>query len=199
MTTAEKRGAIEMWKSGEFTLVQIAEKYKRTVRTLTRIFKAHGVKRGSSSAALNARVADQLAAKSAEEALLIGTRIRETRDSGYKILSAIEKLAAHEISEARRLGQPLATTYGAQRALKVAAETIMLTWRGRAEILGIANLIPDSDELPELRITELTNEEIRQMTDQASISELDSDLEEIDASILKSAAAASATPPKAST
>lgn len=182
LTPKERAEAIALWESGSVTLEQLAKKYGKTVGTFAKLFAKAGVKRGSKAEAMEKKVAAELEKTATAEARIIADRIRETKNNAYRLASGIEKLIAFEINEAQKDKVHISTRKENVKTLKVMADTIAQTWNIRAAILNLDKEDNDDHDLPELRISELTVEQIKKMVAQDSInSALDNELDALDA------------------
>ncbi len=164
---------ISMWKSGQFTLEQIAARVGTHKTTVVRIIKVSGAKKGETAEIILAKAKEKLEIEQQSEVEAQIKRIKETRNSAYKMLDAFEKLVAVEITTARNSKQEIGTRINNFKTLHIGADIILKSWRGRAEILGIADQKPDDMDIPDLNITEMTNEQIREM--QRKQAEFDND------------------------
>lgn len=163
LTAKEKAAAIALWEQGVATLEDLATKFKKNPDTFAKMFRKLGVKKGSKAEALREKVEERLAKEIVDEAAIIANRVRESRDETYKVLSALNKLVTQEVANAVKEKRSVSTTINAQKALNIAADTVLKTWRGRAEVLGIADGEAHGDDLPDLKITELSQDQIRKM------------------------------------
>jgi hypothetical protein len=174
---------ILMWKSGQFTLDQIATRVGAHRNTIVRLIKVAGVKKGQDSAAILAKAKERLEQEQQSEAEEVAKRIKETRNSAYKLLDVVDKMIAIEITEARKEKAHIGTRINNMKALNIASDTVLKNWRGRAEILGIADKAPDDADLPSLEITEMTNEQIREMQQRQAAFDEDSLLTQLEDAI----------------
>jgi transposase-like protein len=170
MTTSARAEAIALWKSGEMTVDQLAKKFKKNRTTLFKLFKDEGAVKGADAAITKARVETAVAAAIVDDATVIATRIRETKDEHYKMASGISKLTWQIIVAAKSENRPYGSVGGDLRALKTAAETLRITREERYAVLGI-NENDDSDEkdIPVLQVQELTAEDIYAMNRQRAL------------------------------
>lgn len=164
LTASQKAQAIELWRSGEVTLDDLARKFKKNRDTFSNLFKREGVEKGSAKKELERRVQEKVQEDLANDAVVLANRIRETKEEHYKMAAGIAKLVWFTITKARQDNKPIASVGYDLKALKVAAETLRITREDRYAVLGIS---PDDDgeekPLPDLVVQELTAEDIRKM------------------------------------
>jgi hypothetical protein len=163
MTERQRREACELFARGERTLEQLAKKYGVTVSAIQKLFSKRGIKKGMKIEETAAKVAQALDRKTVDEVNETVERTKKTREDTYKLASAIASLVGQTIHKAREDGRSMSTTTGEMRALRFAAETVKLTGEIRFNALGIDPLENgDIADLPELRVSELTAEDIAQ-------------------------------------
>lgn len=180
-TTAKKRNltlkqwaeAEALWESGTVIYEDLVKKFGCSISTFERHFKKNGIVKGAKAAAAKKKVEERLAAAAADEATLIAARIRETKESHYKMASGLAQLAFNEILQAKKDSNPVSVALNNLKALDAAMTVIKKAGEERYKVLGLDR--PDAvdpDELPELLITELTAEQIQELRDRDH-SELD--------------------------
>ena len=180
-TTVKKRNltlkqwaeAEALWESGTVIYEDLVKKFGCSISTFERHFKKNGIVKGAKAAAAKKKVEERLAAAAVDEATLIAARIRETKESHYKMASGLAQLAFNEILQAKKDLLPVATALNNLKALDAAMTVIKKAGEERYKVLGLDR--PDAvdpDELPELLITELTAEQIKELRDR-DLTELD--------------------------
>ena len=176
-----------MWASGAYTMDQICKEIGAHRNTLARIFKLRKVKKGDNAAAIAVKAQENLERQRISEADQTTQRINETKNNAYRLLSVIERLTASEITTAKANGFPMASIGPAVKALRGAAETILVTWRGRAEILGIDKEMLNEADLPSLMISEMTNEQIREVQRKQNENDIENEIALVEESLLNDA------------
>lgn len=141
-----------------YTVLAISQKFNVSVRTINRYLAIHGAKKG--------RIKDELIAKARDELSSLITSNTTIRDEAAKLI--IDDIAhsnhlraiiieASEHLKATTLQEAVLVMRGAaaySTAFKNSSDTLRHS-------LGVDKVIDDTDELPELIITELTNEQIK--------------------------------------
>lgn len=184
-TTAKKRNltlkqwaeAEALWESGTVIYDDLVKKFGCSISTFERHFKKKGIVKGAKAAATKKKVEERLAAAAVDEAALVAARIRETKETHYKMASGLAQLAFNEILQAKKDGKPVAVALNNLKAIDAAMNVVRKAREDRYAVLGLDR--PDAvdpDELPELLITELTAEQIQELRDRDH-SELDDVLE----------------------
>lgn len=167
MTPAEWAEACRLWERGLATLEELEAKYGIRGDTLSKKFKKAGVEKGAKADEHAQEVADRVAEETADQAAaeLIEhqKRVRDTRDTYYKLHDFLTKLQVKKIQDATRNGVPLDSIGAELKALKIASETLEINRRAKWEILGLDKEQIDSDDLPELVVEEISDEDAREM------------------------------------
>ena len=160
-TTKQITGMLILREAG-YTVLAISQVTGFSVRTVYRHLNSHGIKKGSIKIELidNAR-AEMLASVSSDSAIreqaakLICDDLAHSNHVRNIIIEASEHLKATNVTEAA-LVMRAAAAYST--VIKNTSDTIRHS-------LGIDKIVDDNvDDLPELVVTELTNEQIREMT-----------------------------------
>lgn len=155
-----------LWESGEVRYEDLVAKFGASISTFERHFKKKGVVKGSKAAVTKKRVEEQLAKASVDEATVTAARIKETKEHHYNMAAGLAKLAWNEVLEARKAAAPIATRINNLKAIDAAMSVIKKAREERFSVLGLDR--PDAvdpDELPELIISELTDEQIKELRD----------------------------------
>lgn len=162
LNSVEKAEAIAMWRSGQYTIDEIAAKLGRSRLVFLRLFKAEGVKKGENSEAYTKKVEEAVEKATLSDAEEIATRIRETKEDHYKMAQGLSKLVWHIIANCRREGHSFSTISSDMKALRYASAILKATREDRYAVLGLNEKESDEDKSPEdLTIREITFEEIQ--------------------------------------
>ncbi|MPQ56292.1 DNA-binding protein [Duganella sp. FT27W] len=166
LTPKQWAEAEALWTSGEVTYEDLVKKYGKSISTFERHFRAKGLSKGATAAAVKKKVEETLAANTIDEATVIAARIKETKEQHYSWATNLAKLTWNEILEAKRAGNPLSVATNNLKALESAANVMKKMREERWAVLGLDR--PDAvdpSELPELLIAELTAEQIQELRD----------------------------------
>lgn len=164
MKPKEWAEAEALWESGNVTLAELSKRFGKVEETFSRYFASHGIKKGSKQAQTSEMVKEEVVKSMVDDAKVLSTRIRETKEEHYKMTSAITKLVMNEVLSAKNSGMPYEAKGNNIKALKDAMSVIKMAREERWAILGLDD--PDSineDELPELMISEMTAQQIADM------------------------------------
>lgn len=162
-----------LWESGTVIYEDLVKKFGCSTSTFERHFKKHKTVKGAAAAAAKKKVEERLALAAVDEATLTAARIRETKESHYKMASGLAQLAFNEILQAKKDHNPVSVALNNLKALDAAMNVIKKAGEERYKVLGLDR--PDAvdpDDLPELLITELTAEQIKELRDR-DLTELD--------------------------
>jgi len=164
MTPRQWAEAEALWEVGEVTLDDLAKKFSRDRTVFTRYFKKHGIVKGSKAAARKEEVKEAVAAAGIDEATVLASRIRETKEDHYKMASAVAKLAWAEVLTAKKESKPFSSIKDNLKALDNAMNVLTKARMERYAVLGLdKDDYVDEDGLPELVISELTAAQIEEL------------------------------------
>lgn len=184
LTTAEIAEAVALYESGSTTLEELGRRFGKRPETFMRLFKKMGVVKGSKAAETTERVKEEVEKSMLDDAALLATRIRETKEEHYKMASALGKLSWNEILVAKREGRTYASTMNELKALGQALVNLRIAREERYIVLGIGDGNTEDPEIPELPIHELTQEQIEEMRakagDDLELDSLDDGLSEVE-------------------
>lgn len=186
LTPAQWAEAEALWESGQVTLSDLSRKFGKAEETFSRHFSAAGVQKGAKKGEHAEKVKEEVAKNIVDDAAVLATRIRETKEDHYKMAQAIGKLTWKEIVDAQREGRAVATSLPNLKALNQAMQVLKSVREERWAVLGLDNPDTEADnDLPDLVISELTAEQIedmqRRQEDEAKglgMADIDLDLEE---------------------
>jgi hypothetical protein len=155
-----------LWEMGDATLEGLAAKLGVSESAVSKHMARAGVVRCSKSAKVKARVVDEVAKAAAEDAAVYAGRIRETKEDHYKMASGLAKLAWAEILKAKNEGIPMSAIAGNLKSLDAAMTVLTKARSERWAILGLDKEGGDDDDgLPELVISELTDDQVKDLRD----------------------------------
>lgn len=164
MKPKEWAEAEALWESGNITLSELSKRFGRAEETFSRHFASHGIKKGSKQAQSAEMVKEEVSKNIIDEAKVLSTRIRESKEEHYKMTTVITKLVMNEVLSAQKSGMPLEAKSNNIKALKDAMSVVKMAREERWAILGLddPNTL-NEDELPELMISEMTAQQIEEM------------------------------------
>jgi predicted transcriptional regulator len=161
LTPKQWSEAEAIWSSGAMTRKTIAEKFGVTENTVRRHMAKYDIERASKVPAHKERVEEALAKNAVDDATIMATRIRETKEDHYKMAAALGKLTWQEVLKAKQKSEPVSTALGNLKALEVAIGNLKKIREERYSILGLdKDTFVDEEGLPDLVISELTADQI---------------------------------------
>lgn len=175
LTTAEIAEAVALYESGSTTLEELGRRFDKRPETFMRLFKKMGVVKGSKAAETTERVREEVEKSMLDDAALLASRIRETKEEHYKMATALGKLSWNEIFTAKKEGRTYASTMNELKAIGQALANLKMAREERYIVLGINDDGGDDPVIPELPIHELTQDQIEEMRAKAGDDELDLD------------------------
>lgn len=153
------------WEMGTHTLAQLSTEFGIRADTIQRRLKADGVEKGAKAhevaSATKDAAQDELAKQAAENL----QRIHSTKDDHYKWAEAIAKLVMAEIIDAKTSKSAISLKDANITALGKAAKTLEVLRKERYAILNLDKDDGDPDEMPELIISELSEDQIKEIQD----------------------------------
>lgn len=155
-----------LWEEGDVTYQELVKRYGHSVSTYDRHFKAHGIVKGAKAHKAKARIAAELEQSMVDDATVMASRIRETKEDHYKMASALAKLTWNEILQAKKDGKPLGIALNNLKSLHNAMGILKAAREERYAVLGLDR--PDhvdANTVPELVIAELTAEQVQALRD----------------------------------
>ncbi|WP_186296784.1 hypothetical protein [Cupriavidus campinensis] len=166
MTPKQWAEAEALWEAGDVTLDELARRFSKDKSILSRHFKNHGIVKGAAKEEHKRKVAEEVTRQAQEEAAVLAARIRMTKEEHYKMAEALAKLTWKEVLEVNKTGRPMSTALNNLKALDSAMTVLKKAREERYAVLGLDRTdFVDDSALPELVISELTNEQIEAMRD----------------------------------
>lgn len=149
-----------LWAIGEVTLTDLSDKFNVAPETISRKMKALGVTKGERAEEHAAEVKKEVEQASIDDAKVTASRIKETKEEHYRNSRALAGAAMRVLADATKKNLPLATAEpdlkAIERAIKIQDSALKQRWT----ILGLDKDDIDSDDLPNLQITEMTADQI---------------------------------------
>lgn len=163
LTQSQWREIDALWESGDITVKQLVERYKKHPDTFVNHFRKYGIKKGAKAAELARIAAEQAKAKTRQEADIVSERIHKTKEDHYKMAEAISRLTFNEILKAKQEEKEFKAAKENIKTLLLAAETLKKCREERWIVLGLDKDVVDEDALPELVMSTMTEEQVRQL------------------------------------
>lgn len=174
LTARQKAEAAALWSAGDATLHDLSVRYGKTKEHLSRTFTKMGVKKGERAREAveeaKAAIAKEMVSDSAE----LAKKVRAAKDDSDRFYTTLRKLTLHEIITAKKSGLPLSAIFNNLKSLEVASKIARITQEGQFEVLGISTEpVELEDDIPELRITGLSSDQIEELRNTQSTDQLD--------------------------
>lgn len=168
--------AEELYRMG-WTQRQIAEKFKIRVETVSRHMTQYGVKGGEAAEAVREELANALRKKQRNFAEQKAARQVDAKEMLFKMNNALLAKYAREFQEMATSGSSLAALQGVAKALKDSVQALKIS---REEIYAILEIQDDdnSDQLPDLVVSSMSDEEENALRAQIAPDEDDEDDDE---------------------
>lgn len=158
LTPTEKAEAAALWRSGEMTLEQIAKQLKRRPETLSRLFQEMGIKKGEAAEEHQKKVQAEIEAKLLTDVAEHAARIAKVKEQHFKMADGLGRLIWSELVAAKQQGKSIERLRGTMHTLQMASAALSNVRKEIYDILRIDEFDSKDkeDELPELRIAELS-------------------------------------------
>ena len=157
---ALKNEAISLWKLGELSAEEIATKLAVDVIVLRRMLGRNKVKKGELAAAVAAKTAAVMEKALTLDPEVHARRVFDTKNETYRIAEMLRKLVAKEIIKCTQEGRKLGTIQNEIKTIREAAMAIKTCREEAYAVLGIRPEDQGDEALPDLTITDLTEDDI---------------------------------------
>ncbi|WP_251569601.1 hypothetical protein [Parasutterella muris] len=163
LNASQKRRLRALYDTGEFTAADIAKELGVDRSVVDSYIKNHGLIKGARADEVQKSAMNKAKTMAEQEATLVASRIRETKEEHYKMSMGLAKLTWSEVALCKQNGKPFSTIAANLKALELAAKTLAVTRAERWTVLGLDKDDKNTDALPELVLTELTADQIEQI------------------------------------
>lgn len=153
------------WEMGTHSLSQLADEFGIRADTIQKRLKADGIEKGARAHEVASATRESAKNELAEQAAENLKRVHSTKDDHYKWAEALAKLLMSEIVDAKQTGTAIGARDANITTLGKAAKTLEVLRKERYAILNLNKDDGDPDEMPELIISELNEEQIRDIQD----------------------------------
>jgi hypothetical protein len=173
MTTSQWAEAEALWMTGEVELSDLSKRFGGIrIETLSRHFKAAGIKKGSAAPAEAIKKKVVEAAVSPDS---LAGKIKETREQNYAWTKALSSMTMALLLKSKQAGATPASVFEDMRAIDLAQRIISAGWKTRSEILKIDKEDAMVDELPNLVVRGLTLDEIETIRNKGAMEDPESE------------------------
>lgn len=149
---------VELYETGDIQPKDIAERYGVSASAISQGLQERGAIYGR----IGAEQAQKAASEARDDFTTLITRVRETKDSHYKIAKIISGMAQETVTSAYKGETSWAE---ADEKVKVLLNAMKIQGQARIERFALLGLDKDNflenDQLPELRVVEMTQDEIQ--------------------------------------
>lgn len=160
----EKAEIIAIGRSKLASAEEVAERFGIHRKTVYRYWKEARVGDKEMDAEMQRKAAEAVVKEVVNEAALRAQKVKESRESKYKLGVFIQKLVQKTLVEAVTAKKDIGSLSNVMKTLQMAAIAAKHSSDEQFTALGVDPLKVDaSDDLPELPIVELTDEQIREM------------------------------------
>lgn len=182
LTPEQYAKAKSMWASGHYTLKAISERFNISIQALQKRFARDGITKGM-SAEKHAKAVEKAMEKSiVNEAEETARLIREEKETALKLSEQLKKRTFFEIAKTSKEGLPLAAAESNLKVIALAHKILDSSYSLSSRILGIDRIDAADQDMPVLRIEEMTAddiEEVRQAQREQMDALVEGDLSEI--------------------
>lgn len=152
-----------LWATGETTLAVLSDKYGVSIRALQMHFDKEGVTKGSQARAVAASVEAKVFEAMLPDEDQTVQRAIDVREAAYRNAILLENMIVARLEVANRDPEATFATASALKAFAVAAQALERLHALKRAALGINDDTFRNNDLPALRIEDLSNEDLREM------------------------------------
>lgn len=176
LTIAQKAEIAALYRTGSFTIADLATKFDKNPATIALVIKQMGVTKGEAAEIAAKKMVDAIEERVISETEEVMRKIAETKRKHFAWQSGLAALAIRKLTAADAAGVDIASLKDLMATIKLAGDVV---GGARKELFAILNVERHdqertTEELPELTVRELTSTEITQLQ-----SQLGDDLDEM--------------------
>lgn len=153
----------ELWATGSATLAELSNRYGVSGRAMQMRFAKHGIVKGASATALGAQVRATVKATVLADPDDLAQRAVAIRENAFQGAVRIEQLLLSALDEAAGDSSKMFAFAATAKAAALAAQTLERLHSLKRSALGITDESSLGDDLPVLKILDLTSKEIESM------------------------------------
>ena len=150
------------WELGEVTLPELADRYAVAERTLQSHFAKHRTVKGAKAAEVAATIRQKVFEEELPDVDLVKGRAKDVRERAYRNATALEELVMNQVEIARSDPGQAMRAATIIKGLAIAANALDRLHDLKFRALGLDKVV-DEEELPVLRIIELSAVEEEEM------------------------------------
>lgn len=143
------------WELGEVTLPELADRYGVAERTLQSHFANNGTVKGAKAAEVAATIRQKVFEDELPDPELVKGRAKDVRERAYRNATKLEELVMSQVEIARSDPSQAMRVSTVIKGLAIAANALDRLHNLKFRALGLDQVV-DEEELPVLRIIELT-------------------------------------------
>ena len=176
LTIAQKAEIAALYRTGSFTIADLATKFDKNPATIALVIKQMGVTKGEAAEIAAKKMVDAIEERVISETEETMRKIADTKRKHFAWQSGLAALAVRKLNAADAAGVDIASLKDLMATIKLAGDVV---GGARKELFAILNVERHdqertTEELPELTVRELTSTEITQLQSQLG-DELDLD------------------------
>jgi len=150
-----------MWRSGDYTLNDLSERFGISVNGLYKRFRRENVSKGADADAIAQAASEAVKQTVVANADELVTQAIEIKAEALRASRAITKRLMYEMATATKNKQAMSTILYDIKALKEASVVVANNYKTATAILGLDNMgKDDADDLPDLFVGTMTDEDI---------------------------------------
>src|SRR5215211_2870041 len=148
-----------LWELGDVTLLELADRFVVSERTLQAHFAKHGTTKGAKAAELAAEIRQQVFKDELLDKDALAQRARDVRETAYRNATALEGLVMTQVEIARNDPSQAIRVSTAIKGLAIAASALERLHGLKHRAMGLDRHV-DERELPKLIIDCYTGDEL---------------------------------------
>lgn len=167
-----------LWATGDVTLQELAEFVGVSTTSVSLHMKQKNISKGEKAEERRKKIAEKVESSSLGSISEHSARIKETKDEHYNMSKGIALLTWKTIKDAQTSGTPFGAIQPHLKSLEIAMNVLTKAQQSRWQVLGLDRPdAVDSEDLPDLVISELTAEEMEALRERTFNDPLDLEID----------------------
>lgn len=169
ITLKDRHKMIELWRAGEHSAVEIAQKFGVSKSYANAIFAKYGVKRGEAEKQIKDALTKSMQNQMDTEIEAMAKVIIQKKEFTVNSVDWVNKKTMMIMRQAQEGNVPVANFFDDLKALNMAARTLSTNYATLNKALGMDEQGDDDDNLPSFDINVMTDQMVEKMRDEQEI------------------------------
>ncbi|MET2951327.1 hypothetical protein ABXV18_24905 [Vibrio owensii] len=159
------RTICQMWRSGDYTLSELAKKFDTNEKSLRQRLYRDGIKKGQDAKLHDQAVSEVLQKETAKNAVETRNAIATLQKNHLSWLDQISKRALFITVQSAKEETPLGNFKDDIKALKDVSDILRSNYQTAAKILRVDDITELEEELPTFTVAEMTADDVAEIRD----------------------------------